>query len=717
MRPLVHGPAARSAIVGAVLGFAAVTLWGTREEQVSKPYPPTRRDDIVEIIHGERVADPYRWLEDVAAPEVKAWMKQQDAFARAHLAALPGREPMLARLRELFYYDALGAPVHRRGRWFWTRKHSDREKNVVYWKEGERGDERVLFDPNRWSEDGSIGLGGWWPSWDGTLAAYNIKANNADESVMHVLEVATGRELADVIPGTKYSGASWLPDGSGFYYTWVPPVGGEVTVPNRPGFAELRFHRIGDDPALDPVVRGATGDPQTFLGGGVSRDGRWLLAAVQHGWNSSDWYVRDLASDGGWTTLVEGVDANFDVHVWQDRFYVTTNLGAPRYRVFRVDPAHLEREAWQEIVPEDAAATITGVDLVGGHLVISWLRKATSELEVRTLDGAPVRMIELPGKGTTSGMSGLPDEDAGYFTYTSFTEPGIVFRTSIASGAVEEWSRVALPIDTSPYVTEQVTYPSKDGTPITMFLLHRRDVTPDGSRPTILYGYGGFNVSLTPAFSSARMVWLERGGVYAIANLRGGGEYGEDWHRDGMLDRKQNVFDDFLAAARWLIEQRWTSPRHLAISGGSNGGLLVGAAMTQAPELFRAVVCAVPLLDMVRFHRFGSGATWVPEYGSPDDPEQFKTLYAYSPYHRVREGVAYPALLMLAADSDDRVDPMHARKFTAAVQHATASEAPVLLRIEENAGHGGADLVKQAIEQTADTFLFLEERLGRHAER
>jgi prolyl oligopeptidase len=710
MRPIVHGPAARSALAGAVLGFVLVTLVA-REEHVSKSkVPPTRREPIVEVIHGERVADPYRWLEDVTSPEVKAWMKAQDGYTRDFLGELPGRAALVDRLRELFYYDALGAPTHRRGRHFWTRKHADREKNIVYWREG-AGEAKVLFDPNGWSEDGSVGLGGWWPSWDGAYVAYNIKANNADESVMHVVEVATGRVLPDVIEGTKYAGASWLPDGSGFFYTWVPPIGGDVTVPNRPGFAELRFHAIGTDPATDAIVRGATGDPQTFLGGFVSQDGRWLVAVVQHGWNSSDIYVRDRLGGGDWRTLIEGVEANVSVDVWKDRFYVTTDLDAPRYRVLVVDPAELAREKWREIVPEDRESTIAGVDIVGGHLVVNRLRKAQSELEVRTLDGAFVRTIALPATGTTSGMSGLPDEDTGYFSFTSFTEPGAIYRVSIADGTVEEWSRVELPIDTSPYVTRQVTYTSKDGTPVTMFLIHHRDVTPDGARPTILYGYGGFNVPLTPAFSSARMVWLERGGVYAIANLRGGGEYGEDWHRDGMLDRKQNVFDDFLAAARWLIDQRWTSPRHLAIQGGSNGGLLVGAAMTQAPELFRAVVCAVPLLDMVRFHKFGSGATWIPEYGDPEIAEQFRVLYAYSPYHRVREGVAYPALLMLSADSDDRVDPMHARKLTAAVQHATSSDAPVLLRIEENAGHGGADLVKQAIEQAADTYLFLEERL------
>jgi prolyl oligopeptidase len=408
---------------------------------------------------------------------------------------------------------------------------------------------------------------------------------------------------------------------------------------------------------------------------------------------------------------VVGVEATFSVDEWQDVFYIQTNDGAPRYRLFRVRPEQMARERWEEIVPENES-TLETVQIVGGRLVLSYLRQASSTMEIRTFDGALVRVVGLPGIGTTYGMVGDEDEDEAYFGFTSFTQASVIYRTSIATGAVEEWTRVSLPIDTSRMVVDQVWYPSKDGTRISMFLIHNKDAKRDGANPTILYGYGGFNVTMTPEFAGSRALWLEMGGVYAIPNLRGGGEYGEEWHKDGMLLKKQNTFDDFIGAARYLIGEGWTSADHLAISGGSNGGLLVGAAMTQAPELFRAVICAVPLLDMVRYHLFGSGTTWVPEYGSPDDPEQFRALFGYSPYHRVREGTRYPALLMLAADSDDRVDPLHARKLVAAVQHATASAAPVLLRIERNAGHGGADLVKQAVDQTTDTFAFLRAQLA-----
>jgi prolyl oligopeptidase len=677
-----------------------------------KDYPATRREPIIDHLHGVDVADPYRWLEDATRPEVVAWMKAQDDYARARLSALPGRDALAARLREVFYYDAVGAPIHRHGRFFFSRKHKDKEKTIIYWRAGEHGAEQVLLDPNTWSTDGSSGLKGYWPSWDGKYVAYNLSEHNADETTLKVLEVATGKLLPDAIDGTKYGEAHWTPDNKGFYYAWVPPVSAQVPIMDRPGFTELRYHQLGTDPAKDPIVHEATHNAETFLGGGLSMDGHYLFATIQHGWNSSDWYFKDLRTKAtAWTPLAVGIDANFSLDAYQDHFYVLTNDGAPRYRLFKVDPKHPARAGWHELVAE-SDATLESASVVGGKLVLNYLRNAASEVEIHGLDGALVRKVELPPLGTASSMLGLPTEDTAYFSYTSFTEPQIIYKTSIKTGHVEEWARIQLPIDTSQMITEQVRYPSKDGTEITMFLIHRKDAVKNGANPTMLYGYGGFNVSLTPGFSSSRAVWLERGGMIAIPNLRGGGEYGEAWHRDGMLANKQHVFDDFIAAAQFLIKDGWTAPAKLSINGGSNGGLLVGATMVQAPALFKAVVCGVPLLDMVRFHLFGSGKTWVPEYGSADDAEQFKTLYAYSPYHHVVDGTPYPALLMESSDHDDRVDPMHARKFTAAIQAATASDAPVWLRIEANAGHGGADLVKQQVDMVADTYAFLGQQLG-----
>ena len=673
----------------------------------------TRTDDIVDTLHGKLIRDPYRWLEDEKAPEVQAWMDAQDAHARAALRELPARAGIAARLRELFYFDAVGAPAKRGERYFLTRKHVDREKMVVYWRQGEDGAERVLFDPNTWSADGTVGLGGWWPSYDGVHVAYSVKENNSDETVTRVKVVATGEDLPDRIEGTKYSGASWTPGddqvGRGFYYTWVPPVGA-VPVAERPGYAEVRFHALGG--AADEVIHGATGDPQTFLGGGISRDGAWLTVAIQHGWNSTDLKFKRVG-EASWTTLVEGVEANFDISIWRDRFYVTTDHGAPRCRVFAVEPARPAREHWREIVPE-SDATLESASIVGEHLILTYLRDVASEVIVCDLDGGPLRKLALPPLGSCGGISGNPDEDTGYFAFTSFTQPQVIYRTSIATGAGSEWTRIELPVDTSKLAATQVRYPSKDGTSISMFIIHRTDVVRDGARPVLLYGYGGFNVTMTPAFAGSRATWLEHGGVYAIPNLRGGGEYGEDWHKGGMRATKQNTFDDFIAAGEYLIAESWTSPAHLGIMGGSNGGLLVGAVMTQRPELFGAVVCAVPLLDMLRYHLYGSGKTWIPEYGDPELAEEFAWLHAYSPYRVAIDAGprAYPALLVDTSDHDDRVDPMHARKLFAAIHALQTADRPVLLRIERNAGHGGADLVKQQVESTADELAFLLSRLA-----
>lgn len=680
-----------------------------------RPWPSTRKADTTETLHGKTVKDPYRWLEDEKAPEVQSWMTAQDSYARGELAKLPGRAALVDRLKQLFYYDSVTAPTHRKGRYFFTRKHHDKEKSVVYWKQGEKGDEKVLLDPNTWSPDLSTGLKGTLTSWDGKYIAYMVSEHNSDESVAKIKEVATGKDLPDIIPGTKYGVTSWNPTNTGFYYTWVPPISDKVTIAARPGFAEVRFHKLGDDPAKDTVIHPATGDAKTFIGGGVSKDGRWLYVQISHGWASNEIKYRDARDPkAAWIPLVtDDGKSTFDLEIYKDQFYVRTNFEAPNFRIYKVDPkAHAkkpgDKATWKELVPA-GDVPIESARIVGGKLALAYLRKASSELQLRGLDGKLVRKVELPGIGDSSGVFGDEDEDTAYFSYTSFTEPLTIYKTSIATGKSSEWTRIKLPIDTTPYTTEQVEYASKDGTRVTMFLVRKKDAKQDGTNPTILYGYGGFNASQSPGFSGSRMVWLEQGGMLAIPNLRGGGEYGEDWHRAGMLDKKQNVFDDYLAAAEWLIANKWTTKEHLAIQGGSNGGLLTGAAMVQRPDLFKAVICAVPLLDMLRYHLYGSGETWVPEYGSAAVAAQFPALYAYSPYRVAVDAgpKAYPALLLDSSDHDDRVDPMHARKFAAVIQNMTTGNAPVLLRIERNAGHGGADDVKSAVERVADTWSFL----------
>lgn len=677
-------------------------------------YPESRRVDVADVLHGVRVEDPYRWLEEAGSPEVQRWMVAQDALARAELARRPTRAAIAERAKALYYYEAMKLPVPRGGRVFYERRAADAEKAILAVRAGAEGEERVLLDPAAWSKDGSVSLGGWTPSWDGRRLAYQVRPNNSDEAELRVLDVETGAVSAiDVIPGAKYAhDVAWTPDGGGFYYTWVPPAG-TVPTADRPGFAEVRFHPLGADPAKDRLVRERTGDPTSFLSATLSRDGRWLAATVSHGWSSTDVWFKDLArgEQAAWTPLVVGNKAISYVWPYGGTFYVLTNDGAPRWRVMAADPARPAPEAWREVVPE-GEATIESFAIVGGKLALSLMEKATSRVALYALDGKRAGELALPALGKASALSGEEDRDDAFFTFESFTYPQEVREVKVSTAASRTIFRPTLPVAPERFEVEQVFYPSKDGTKVSMFVVRGKGAKKDGAAPTLLYGYGGFQVPILPTFSPRVYAWLEQGGVYAVPNLRGGNEYGEAWHEAGMLLAKQNTFDDFVAAAEWLVAAGWTKPSRLAIYGGSNGGLLVGAAMTQRPELFGAVICAVPLLDMVRYHLFGSGKTWIAEYGSADEPAQLRALFAYSPYHHVAAKTRYPSLLLLSADADDRVDPMHARKFAAAVQAATTG-GPVLLRIERNAGHGGADLRREEVEKTADLLSFAAAELAR----
>jgi prolyl oligopeptidase len=572
----------------------------------------------------------------------------------------------------------------------------------------------VLIDPNTLSEDGSTSVGFVVPSWDGKLVAYSLRENNADEAILYVMDLATGTTSStDVIKGIKYGVPSWKPDSSGFFYTKLP-VDPDIPIADRPGYAHIRYHELGTDPANDPIIREHTGDPTLFVGVDLSYDGRYLFYYQYKGWTASNVYVKDLkASEPKWLTLVEGQPFQYSVIAWEGRFYIFTNQDAPRWKVMAADAMENDRSKWVEIVPQPPQGSVLDdVSLVGGKLGAKYLTDVKGDLRIWGLDGTLQRDLELPGVGAVGSFVGHPEDDEAYFSFQSFTVPPTIYGTRVSSGKTDVFFQLEVPVDPSPYKVEQVFYESRDGTKVPMFVVTRKDIALDGSTPFILYGYGGFNVTLQPWFRSSIYPWLEAGGGYAIANLRGGGEYGEEWHEAGMFEKKQNVFDDFISAAEHLVAKGYTSPERLGIRGGSNGGLLVGAAMTQRPDLFRAVACSVPLLDMVRYHLFGSGKTWMTEYGNPDKPEDFAYLHAYSPYHRVTKGTQYPALLMLSADSDDRVDPMHARKFTAAIQHATASDHPAILRIERNAGHGGADLVKKSVAKDADIFAFFMRELG-----
>ncbi len=671
----------------------------------------TPRDTIVEELFGQTISDPYRWLEDEKNPEVKHWMSAQDRRTRGFLQTSPMRARLAERLKELYYVTRRSIPIRRKNRWFYVAYPADREKPVHYYREAHEDQWRVLLDVNTLSDDGTLSVGAAVPSPDGRWLAYLEKVQNRDESTIRVMRVDT-QEYAplDVIEGVRYTEVSWTPDKDGFFYTWLP---NDPKIPSHElmGFAEIRYHALGTSPDKDQVFRERTGDPRRFLGAHVSEDGRYLFLSESFGWSRENVYVMHLDGDRKWRPLAEGMTALYHVAAYQDRFYIATNETEEGWEVFSVDPKRTRRSAWRRIVGPRPKAFLDGMGIVGGQLSLRYLKNAASELLLYTLSGALERTIELPGIGSASNLIGNEDQDEAHFSFSSFTHPPTIYRTSVKEGGLEEVFRMRSSVRPEEYEVSQVWFPSADGTSVSMFLVHKKGIELDGSHPTLLTGYGGFNIPVTPSFRKDVYPWLEQGGLFAVVQLRGGGEYGRAWHQAGMGNKKQNVFDDFIAAAEWLIRSRYTEPQYLAIRGGSNGGLLVGAAMTQRPDLFGAVVSAVPLLDMVRYHQVGIGSAWIPEYGDPRDPLHLPHLLAYSPYHRVQQGVHYPPLLLLSADSDDRVDPMHARKFAAMIQWASPDNE-VFLRIESDAGHGGADMKKKAVEEAADELTFLFSHVG-----
>lgn len=677
----------------------------------ASPRPPAaRREELVEWLHGIPVADPYRWLEDGASPETQEWTAAQNAHTAAILGALPGREAVAAQLEALLTIGTHSVPVPRGGRLFYTRRAGHQEQPVLYWRQGELGPEIPLVDPAVYEPDAASALDWWYPAPDGRLVACGISRAGTEQSVLSVRVVETGEELAERIPHTRYASLAWLPDGTGFYYTRYP-AGGTVPPGEEHYHRRVYFHALGTPWQEDPLVFGEGRPKEEMVSLHLSPDGRWLCVAAYMGWSRNDLFLLDRTRpERGFRGVVRGKDALFEPVVLNDRLYVRTNLDAPRYRLFRVDPARPSLHRWEEVLRE-AEGVLEDVAVAGGLLVCTSLRNASSELALRTPDGRLLRSLPLPGIGSVTGLGAAWDHPVLYYGFVSFVTPTRIYREDLYQGAPSHrlWHDTAPAGGRSPeeYTVEQEWCTSRDGTRVSLFVVRRRDAPLDGNRPTVLYGYGGFNVALTPSFLRGAQLLLERGGVYALANLRGGAEYGEAWHRAGMREHKQNVFDDFLAAAEHLIERGYTRPQRLAIQGGSNGGLLVGAAITRRPELFRAGVCAVPLLDMLRYHRFLIARLWIPELGCADDPEQFRFLHAYSPYHRVRDEVCYPALLLTAAEGDTRVDALHARKFAARLQAASAGPGPVLLRVETRAGHGAGKPLHMLLEEATDTWCFL----------
>ena len=682
-------------------------------------YPATPRGDAFDIHFGVKVADPYRWLEDGQSPDVQTWLTAQNKLAHSYLDAIPGRDALKKRFTELLHINTVSAPDRCGDRYFYIQRKADEEKAVLYWRSATDPDaaENVLIDPNPFVKTDNAALGSWSPSIDGKLLAYSLKPNNADEATLYVKDVASGTDLpGEVIDGAKYADASWLPDGSGFVYTYLPP-GDPAHLSDRPGLAVVRYHKLGTDPKHDVVIHAKTGDPTKFIGAYVSRDGKWIFFEQENGGNKNDLYYQPLHGDptadlaNGWKPIIVGKDFAYSLEPWKGQAYILTNEDASNYKLFKVGLDDPRRSKWRLIVPESPKVVLQGVAVVGNHLVLGMLENVTTRIDICDLEGKLVRHLELPGIGT-AGVEGDPDFDELFYDFNNFTQPTEIFKTSVTDPAQTLWAKLDIPVDPSPYVVEQKFFASKDGTQIPMFIVHRKDILLDGGTPFVIYGYGGFGISELPSFWPGIYPWLESGGGFALVTLRGGGEFGEKWHQEGMLLKKQNVFDDCIGAAQYLIQNGYTKAERLAVRGGSNGGLLVGAVITQRPDLFRAAVCEAPLLDMIRYPLYGGGKTWMPEYGSADDPDQFKALYAYSPYHNVVPHTAYPSVLFCTPQNDDRVAPMHAFKMTAELQAATSSPNPILLRLETQSGHGGGDQVSKTVEMGADIWGFLIHELG-----
>jgi len=695
---------------------AALSLLLSSAVAVAKPPVVTRKDDVVDHLHGVDVADPYRWLENAEAPEVERWTEAQNAATRRVLDRVPGRAAIESRLWQLYEIGSVGVPVSRpvgkTRRYFYARRDGKQNQAVLYVRDGAGGADRALVDVNADRADGTRSLDWWFPSDDGALLAYGVSDDGSEESVLRVRDGTTGKDLPDQIPRTRSCSVAWTPDGRGFYYTRYPAPG-EVPAAEEKYHRSVFHHRLGDDPAKDRKLFGDGRDKTDWPGVDLSPDGRWLAITVSQGWSKSEVYVVDVRAGGKPVAVAAGEEAKFSVvEMLDDRLYLFTTSGAPRGRLFTVDPARPERARWREVIKQ-TDEVLTDIAYFRGGFAVASMQDAALRLRLYADDGAPRGDIPLPGLGALAGLAGTRDIAEISYGFTSFFVPTEILRVDVSgpAPASESWRRLQAPIDPASFEVERVMVTSRDGTKLPLFLAHGKGVRRDGKQPALLTGYGGFDHSMLPTWAPSAVPFLEAGGTYALAVLRGGGEYGEDWHKAGMLGHKQNVFDDFIAAAEWLIANKVTSAARLAISGRSNGGLLVGAALTQRPDLFRAVVCGVPLLDMLRYHHFRIAALWIPEYGSPDDPEAFRWLSAYSPYHHVRDGAAYPAVLLHTAASDTRVDSMHARKMTARLQAANPPRGraprPVLLRLESHAGHGAGKPLAKVIGQVVDEWSFV----------
>jgi prolyl oligopeptidase len=677
--------------------------------------PKAEKRPLEETIQGVKILDNYRWLEDGNNPDTQKWVADEMAYTHSVLDPLPGRDAIHKRLTELLSIGSLTQPEIGGKYYFYTRREGMQNQPVLYVREGVEGKDRVLVDANQLAADGTIALDWYQPSENGRFLAYGTSPSGSEMSTLHILETKTGKALPDTIERTRACSIAWMHDNSGFYYTRYPKKG-DVPEGQEMYNRHVFYHELGTDPTTDPPIFGEGRDPEDWPSVSLDNDGRLLLITVAQGWTKSELFLMDLKKGTPPTRITTGKNFLYSGSVYNGRLYIVTNEDAPRYRVFMAEAGNYERDDWKEIIPQ-TEAVLQGAALWGGKIFAQYEQNATSQLRLFDVDGKVISDIHLPALGTVFGSEGKWDRDEIFYGFLSFTVPPTVYRFDLKTGATTVWAKVDAPsIDPAAYEVQQEWYQSKDGTRVPMFVVYKKGLKKDGHNPALLTGYGGFNISLTPSFSRTAYLWMEHGGIYAVANLRGGAEFGEDWHRAGMLGKKQNVFDDMIAGAEHLIAEKYTDKDHLAIQGGSNGGLLMGAMITQRPDLFRAVVCQVPLLDMLRYQNFQIAKLWIPEYGSSDNPEQFKWLYAYSPYHHVKAGTEYPAILFMTADTDTRVDPMHAKKMAALMQdeaeNGKSRTRPILLRIEAKAGHGAGKPVTKQIEEFTDVYSFLFWQLG-----
>ena len=698
-------------------GAAAQAQWA---------YPPAHTVDQVDDYHGTKVADPYRWLEDPDASDSQKWIEAQVGLTRAYLDAVPERKAIEDRITKLWNFEKYGAPFKDGGRYFWSYNSGLQNQSVIYTADTLDGEARVLLDPNTLKADGTMALAGMSISEDGKYMAYGISEAGSDWNTWKVRDIATGKDTGDVVNWVKFSGAAFTKDGSGFFYSrFDAPKEGENKLTGSNFFQKLYFHKLGTPQDQDVLVYHETDESKKDwgFGGSVTEDGKYLMISVWKGTDPKNRvYVKDLSAsqlgDKKVIKLLDGFDASYNF-VGNDgsTMYFQTDLNAPRGRLIAIDLAKPDAKNWKEVIPQ-SDATLQGISFVGNMFFANYLRDAKSEIKVHAMDGTFVRDVQLPGIGTAGGFGGKRSDTETFYSFAGFTSPTRIYRYDIASGKSTLFKEAKVAFNPDDYTTKQVFYTSKDGTRIPMFIVHKKSLVNDGSNPTLLYGYGGFNISVTPTFSVTNLVWMEMGGVYAVANIRGGGEYGEEWHQAGTKLVKQNVFDDFIAAGEFLVKEKYTNPKKLAIRGGSNGGLLVGACMTQRPDLFGACLPEVGVLDMLRFHKFTIGHAWRSDYGAADGegstPEQFKALYAYSPLHNIKPGTCYPPTMVMTADHDDRVVPAHSFKFAAALQAAMPKTCanPALIRIDVRAGHGAGKPTAKIIEEAADRWAFLVRALG-----